>query len=103
MKNLVIVESPTKARLVGRYAKPVLGDVVTRACFGHLRDLPQGELGIDVPMTSSRNMRSSLQERTSSRSCGLKSARRKLSIWPRIRIGKGRRWPGISIMSSSRS
>ena len=48
MKNLVIVESPTKARLVGRYAKPVLGDVVTRACFGHLRDLPEGELGIDV-------------------------------------------------------
>ena len=49
MKNLVIVESPTKARLVGRYAKPVLGEVVTRACFGHLRDLPQGELGIDAP------------------------------------------------------
>lgn len=49
MKNLVIVESPTKARLVGRYAKPVLGDVVTRACFGHLRDLPEGELGIDAP------------------------------------------------------
>jgi len=48
MKSLVIVESPTKARLVGRYAKPVLGDVVTRACFGHLRDLPKGELGIDV-------------------------------------------------------
>ncbi len=48
MKNLVIVESPTKARLVGRYAKPVLGDVVTRACFGHLRDLPEGELGINV-------------------------------------------------------
>ena len=48
MKKLIIVESPTKARLVGRYAKPVLGDVMTRACFGHLRDLPQGELGIDV-------------------------------------------------------
>ena len=48
MKNLIIVESPTKARLVSRYAKPVLGDVLTRACFGHLRDLPKGELGIDV-------------------------------------------------------
>ena len=48
MKNLIIVESPTKARLVSRYAKPVLGDVVTRACFGHLRDLPKGELGIVV-------------------------------------------------------
>jgi DNA topoisomerase-1 len=48
MKNLIIVESPTKARLVGRYAKPILGDVLTRACFGHLRDLPKGELGIDI-------------------------------------------------------
>ena len=48
MRNLIIVESPTKARLVGRYAKPVLGDVVTRACLGHLRDLPEGELGIDA-------------------------------------------------------
>lgn len=48
MKTLIIVESPTKARLVSRYAKPVLGDVQTRACFGHLRDLPKGELGIDV-------------------------------------------------------
>jgi len=48
MKSLIIVESPTKARLVGRYAKPILGDVTTRACFGHLRDLPKGTLGIDV-------------------------------------------------------
>jgi len=27
IKSLVIVESPTKARLVGRYVKPILGDV----------------------------------------------------------------------------
>ena len=46
---LIIVESPVKARLVARYAYPVLGkDTVTRACFGHLRDLPEGELSIDV-------------------------------------------------------
>jgi DNA topoisomerase-1 len=48
MKNLIIVESPTKARLVSRYAKPILGEVTTRACFGHLRDLPKGELGVDL-------------------------------------------------------
>lgn len=47
--KLIIVESPVKARLVARYARPVLGkDVAIRACFGHLRDLPEGELGIDV-------------------------------------------------------
>ena len=42
---LVIVESPTKARSIGRY----LGrgyDV--RATVGHLRDLPTRELGVDV-------------------------------------------------------
>ncbi len=49
MSALVIVESPVKAHLVARYAYPVLGkDTVTRACFGHLRDLPEGELGIDI-------------------------------------------------------
>jgi len=48
MRNLIIVESPTKALLVGRYAKPILRDVLTRACFGHLRDLTKGELGIDL-------------------------------------------------------
>jgi DNA topoisomerase-1 len=47
-KSLILVESPTKARLVSRYAKPILGDVITRACFGHLRDLPEDELGVDV-------------------------------------------------------
>ena len=49
MSALVIVESPVKAHLVARYAQPVLGkDAVTRACFGHLRDLPENELSVDV-------------------------------------------------------
>lgn len=46
---LVIVESPVKARLVARYAQPVLGkDTQVHACFGHLRDLSEGELAVDV-------------------------------------------------------
>lgn len=46
---LIIVESPTKAQLVAKYARPILGKTtVVRACFGHLRDLPEGELGVDV-------------------------------------------------------
>lgn len=42
---LVIVESPTKARTIGR----ILGsDYIVEASMGHLRDLPKSELGVDV-------------------------------------------------------
>ena len=44
-KNLVIVESPAKARTVGRF----LGkDYLVVASLGHVRDLPPRELGVDV-------------------------------------------------------
>lgn len=43
--NLVIVESPTKARKLRGY----LGkDYVVEASVGHIRDLPKGKLGVDV-------------------------------------------------------
>ena len=44
-KNLVIVESPAKARTIGRF----LGsDYTVKASLGHVRDLPGGKLGVDV-------------------------------------------------------
>jgi DNA topoisomerase-1 len=44
-KHLVIVESPAKARTIGRY----LGsDYDVAASVGHVRDLPDKELGVDV-------------------------------------------------------
>jgi len=43
-KNLVIVESATKAKTIGKY----LGsDYQVKACLGHLRDLPKSTMGID--------------------------------------------------------
>jgi DNA topoisomerase I len=44
-KNLVIVESPAKAKTIGRY----LGkDYQIAASVGHIRDLPAATLGVDV-------------------------------------------------------
>jgi DNA topoisomerase-1 len=43
--NLIIVESPTKARTLSRF----LGsDYVVQATMGHIKDLPKSKLGVDV-------------------------------------------------------
>ena len=43
--NLVIVESPSKAKTIGKY----LGsDYTVRASMGHLRDLPKSKMGVDL-------------------------------------------------------
>lgn len=45
MQNLVIVESPTKARTLSKY----LGDKYQiEASMGHIRDLPKSDIGVDV-------------------------------------------------------
>ena len=44
-KNLVIVESPAKAKTIEKY----LGNKYTvKASMGHLRDLPKSSLGVDL-------------------------------------------------------
>ena len=45
MSKLVIVESPAKAKTIGKYLGPAYQ---VKACMGHLRDLPKSKLGVDV-------------------------------------------------------
>jgi DNA topoisomerase-1 len=44
-KTLVVVESPAKAKTIEKYLGP---DFTVRASYGHIRDLPKSELGVDV-------------------------------------------------------
>ena len=42
---LVIVESPSKAKTIGKYLGP---DYIVKASMGHLRDLPKSTMGVDI-------------------------------------------------------
>ncbi len=44
-KNLLIVESPAKARTI---EKILGGDFDVRSCYGHIRDLEKDDMGIDI-------------------------------------------------------
>ena len=62
-KYLVIVESPAKAKTIGKYLGPAYQ---VKACMGHLRDLPKSKLGVDVETILSPITGPSRARRTSS-------------------------------------
>ena len=45
LNNLVIVESPSKAKTIGKYLGP---NYTVKASMGHLRDLPKSTMGVDL-------------------------------------------------------
>ncbi len=46
VKNLLIVESPAKAKT---FIEKILGkDFEVKSCYGHIRDLEKEEMGIDI-------------------------------------------------------
>ena len=45
-KNLLIVESYEKSKVIGEMLGP---DWIVRPCFGHIRDLPDDEMGFEPP------------------------------------------------------
>ena len=55
-KNLVIVESPAKAKTIEKF----LGEGYTvRSCYGHIRDLKKGNDAVDVENGFTPNLYSS--------------------------------------------
>ena len=43
--NLIIVESPTKAKTIKKFLK---GDYETISSYGHIRNLPKSSIGVDI-------------------------------------------------------
>jgi DNA topoisomerase-1 len=52
-KGLIIVESPAKAGTISKFLK---NQFSVKASMGHIRDLPQHELGVDVNKGFKPNM-----------------------------------------------
>ena len=90
--DLVIVESPAKAKTIGKYLGP---GYEVKASMGHVRDLPKSKIGVDVDhgfdpgLPAHQGQEEIIGELEKSRR---KRAAR--STWPPTRTGRGRPSPG---------
>ena len=90
-QNLVIVESPSKAKTIGKYLGP---DYQVKASMGHLRDLAKSTLSVDIEQSLSRNTIRSRARKRSSRSCRRPQSTPTASISRLTRTAKARPSPG---------
>ena len=81
--NLVIVESPAKAKTISKYLGP---GYQVKASMGHVRDLPKSKLGVDTTTFEPRKRRLL--------SCGRLPRPASASIWPLTLTAKVRPFPG---------
>ena len=91
-QSLVIVESPAKAKTIGKY----LGkDFEVKASMGHLRDLPKSVIGVDIennfepvykPIKGKEEIISDLKSLP---------RRQTWSIWQLTRTVRAKPFPGI--------
>ncbi len=97
-KNLVIVESPAKAKTLGKY----LGrNYTVKASVGHVMDLPKSKLGRrHRERLQARLRRHPRQERRSSTSSRRRRRTRRTSTWRPTPIARARPSPGTSRSSS---
>lgn len=92
MAKLVIVESPAKAKTIGKY----LGkDYEVTASMGHIRDLPKSQLGIDVEHDYAPSTSISRTNPSSSRSSRQKPSRPTAFCWQPTRTVRERPSAGI--------
>lgn len=92
MSNLVIVESPAKAKTIQKY----LGkDYDVIASMGHIRDLPKSKLGVDVEhgfQPQYTDMKG--KEDVIKKAQGARQKSATVSIWRPTRTVRGRRSRG---------
>lgn len=92
MAKLVIVESPAKAKTIGKY----LGkDYEVTASMGHIRDLPKSQLGIDVEHDYAPSTSISRINPSSSRSSRQKPSRPTAFCWQPTRTVRAKPSAGI--------
>ena len=91
MKNLVIVESPAKARTIEKFLG---GKFVAKASMGHVRDLPRRKMGVDVDENGFKPTYTVPADKRKIVS-DLTKAAKNANIWRLIQIGKVKQFRGI--------